>query len=168
MEIQECPWKKNAKHVWWHNIFSGGQIHVIFGQNDFSWNLKFRKNLNFCQNLTSVGKAETLTAKSVCPNYNIPRFFSEIFKFCFQKSNFSSKFYQKIGLIVQFFPRKPLFSEILLGQTFGSSYSFFSKNRIFIKKISSLKWLSRFSIKNNEFWFLIDHKSNYESRIFCL
>ena len=94
--IQECPWKKNAKHVWWHNIFSGGQIHVIFGQNDFSWNLKFRKNLNFCQKLTSVGKAETLTAKIVCPNYNIPRFFSEIFKFCFQKSHFSSN----IGTII--------------------------------------------------------------------
>ena len=103
MAIQECPWKKNAKHVWWHNIFSGGQIHVIFGQNDFSWNLKFRKNLNFCQKLTSVGKAETLTAKSVCPNYNIPRFFQTFLNFAFKNQIFHQSFIKKLAWLFNVF-----------------------------------------------------------------
>ena len=70
--------KTKAKHVWWHNIFSAGQIMSFSDKMrifNFSWNLKFRKNLNFCQNWHLLAKLGPWQQKSVCPNYNIPRFF---------------------------------------------------------------------------------------------
>ena len=69
--------KTKAKHVWWHNIFSGGQIMSFSDKMrifDFSWNLKFRKKSQFLSKLTSVGKAGALTAKKCLPKLQYTSF----------------------------------------------------------------------------------------------